>query len=397
MKKLVLPLCVILSLILLTGCQKTSPQTTSENTTNEQTMETLNALTLEEKIGQMLIIESRFPNLTEEFKTTLETVKPGGFILFAENFSTLKQTEQLIEEIKSTSTLPMIFATDQEGGQVQRLKALKETIVSDIPSMSKVTETQNPELAYLLGRTMSSEMQVFGINVDFAPVLDVDDPSIENEIDERTFSTDKNMVSLMALSLASGLEDGGVIPVYKHFPGHGSTAIDSHNDLPIIEKSRQELEESDLVPFQNAINHHAKIIMVGHIAVPSLSNDNTPASLSKTIITDLLKNEMHYQGIVISDALNMKALTKYYTPEEIYTQAINAGIDMLLMPENPENAVEIIKKQVEEKKIDVQRIDDAVTKILNLKFQNLSQKQNDAKTLNSPINREIVSQISKEK
>ena len=171
----------------------------------------------------------------------------------------------------------------------------------------------------------------------------------------------------MSTALAKGLSDNNIIPVYKHFPGHGNTTTDSHYELPIITKTKDELLKSDLIPFVNAIDNNAEIIMVGHLALPNITKDYTPASLSNIIITDILKNELGYQGIIITDALNMQAITKNYQEKETYELAINAGVDILLMPNNPKQAISLIKESINEGTITEENIDNSVYKILKLK------------------------------
>jgi beta-N-acetylhexosaminidase len=194
----------------------------------------------------------------------------------------------------------------------------------------------------------------------------------------------------MAISLAKGLEDNNVIATYKHFPGHGDTDVDSHIDLPVSNKTLQELENEELIPFKSAIENNAKIIMIGHIALPEITGDDTPASLSKVIITDILKNQMGYKGLVITDALNMSALTKNYSYEEIYIKAIDAGVDLLLMPNSSKEAVEYIKNSVSE-----ERIDESVRKILTFKYTYLTGVNNlDITYLGGEEHKQIIDQIT---
>ena len=192
----------------------------------------------------------------------------------------------------------------------------------------------------------------------------------------------------MCVSLGKGLEDNGIIATYKHFPGHGDTTTDSHTSLPIINKSYEELLNNELIPFKKAIENDAKIIMVGHIAFPDLTNDNIPASLSKKIITNLLKNDLGYDGLVITDALNMGALINNYSDEDIYVKAVEAGVDILLMPSDAKKAIEVIKDN-----ISVERIDESVKKILIFKYTYLKDNILDESYLNNKEHQEIISKI----
>jgi beta-N-acetylhexosaminidase len=232
--------------------------------------------------------------------------------------------------------------------------------------MYSLGSTNDAELAQEVGRVMAEEMRAIGINVDFAPDVDVFSNPNNNVIGKRSFSDNPQVVTKMSMALARGLEENGVVATYKHFPGHGDTAVDSHLSLPIINRSRDELERSDLIPFRNAIENGAKIIMVGHIALPKVTGDNTPASLSGTIITDILRREYKYDGLVVTDAMNMGAITNNYQEWDSYRRAINAGADMLVLPSNPELAIESIKRNVK-----IERIDEAAYRVLKFKKENL--------------------------
>ncbi len=352
----------------------------------------MNRLTLEEKIGQMLIVSNPSTSMNESLQSLMD-LKPGGFILFRDNFVNFSQTNSLIDSITSTSDIPMILSIDQEGGRVQRLKSLPDYSVSLIPSMGNVGKTMNFDLAYDLGGVVAKELQVFGINMDFAPVLDVVSDPENRVIGDRSFGSDASVVSNMGIAFGKGLKDQGVIPVYKHFPGHGNTKTDSHYDLPVVTKTKSELLESDLIPFQNVIREGAEVIMVGHLAVPTLTDNQEPASLSYEVITKLLKEEMKYGGLVITDALNMQAITKNYSEEEIYRMAILAGVDLLLMPKNPKMAVSIIQDMVLNGTIPLSRIDESVFKILSFKYNHLSHDKLDSHLIDFEEHQKIIHKV----
>lgn len=336
--------------------------------------EQLNNMTLEEQIGQMLMVSDYSKIADDELINKLEEVQPGGFILFSENFESFTQASKLIDDINNTSDIPMFISIDQEGGRVARIKELTDQSLTDIPPMYDLGLTNDENLAYEVGQVIGEELRAFNINMNFAPVLDIYSNPENTVIGDRSFGTTAQLVSKIALSLSDGLESTGIISVYKHFPGHGDTSEDSHNELPVINKTKDELMELELVPFINAINNGADVIMVGHLAIPAITGNNTPASLSKEIITNLLKEELGFNGVVITDALNMKALTNEYTEEEIYINAINAGVDILLMPDFDYETIEIIMSAIDEGKIAEEEITDSVKKILELKYDKLFQE-----------------------
>ena len=397
MKKLLSSLFMI---VFLTACstnlelEEELPE--EEISAKEQWVEEkLNNLTLEEKIGQMLIVTDNSTTMTDELLNNLYEVKPGGFILFQDNFESYEQTIKLIDDINDTSTIPMFISVDQEGGRVQRIKSLSDSEVTIIPPMHQLGLTEDTELAYEVGRVIGEELRALHINMDFAPVLDIYSNSENTVIGDRSFGSTSELVSKMAISLSEGLTSTGVISVYKHFPGHGDTFEDSHNTLPIITKTKEELLELELIPFIDAIKQNAECIMVGHLAVPSITGNHTPATLSREIVTELLKEELGFQGVVITDGLNMGALTDGYSEEEIYIGAINAGVDILLMPEFDNETIEIIKSAISNNQIKIEEIDDSVKKILELKYDYLFIENTYTKEyLGSLEHKNIISKIN---
>lgn len=356
----------------------------------------LNEMTLEEKIGQMIIMSYRNPTVDSTLENTLKTVKPGGFILFKENITTYENTINFIQTVKKSNDIPLWIGIDQEGGNVQRLKALEDHPVSDIPYMNAIGQTNNIDYARQIGKVMAEELKVFGINMDFAPDIDIWTNPDNTVIGKRSFGSNPTLVSQMGIALGDTLLQHQIVPVYKHFPGHGNTAEDSHYVLPVVTKTLDELLSSDLIPFQDAIAHNVPIIMVGHLAIPNITNDNTPASLSKVMIHDILKEQLGYKGLVVTDALDMGALTQNYTEEEIYTMAINAGVDLLLMPQESKNCVKIVADAVKSGKISESQIDESVRKILKLKYDTIADTYNQyapIDILNSAEHQAIITQI----
>ena len=354
----------------------------------------LKEMTLDEKIGQMLIISVTGTSLNSTTKNNLTKYKPGGVILFANNLADYNTTIQFVDNMKKTSSIPLIVSIDQEGGKVQRLTSITGKLATNIPPMFSLGKMDDTNLSYSVGTVIAEELRVFGFNMDFAPVLDVLSSEDSKVIGTRSFGTDPNLVSKMGISLAKGLESKGVIAVYKHFPGHGATETDSHYDLPVLSKTKAELYDKDFIPFQKAIQNDAKVIMIGHLAVPNITGDKTPASLSKVLITDILKKEMGYKGLVITDALNMGALSKNYTEKQIYEMAINAGVDILLMPKSPESAIKYIKQSIKEGKIKESQINESVRKILMLKYTNLKTDKLSTSYLGSKAHKDIINKVN---
>ena len=387
MKKII----VFVLILLLAGCTniKESVKEVKKDTIKKDKIDImLENMSIEEKIAQMLIIEYDSDYVDDNLKSFLNMTPPGGFILMKENITTFDKTRQFVSDLKENSRIPLIISIDEEGGNVQRLKYLMDLKVSDIPFMYNVGLTNNYDLAYNIGKIIAEEVRTIGVNVDFAPVIDIYSNPNNTVIGKRSFGSDAEIVSNMAVRFTKGLEDNGVIGVYKHFPGHGDTDIDSHEALPIINKSLDDLKSFELIPFKSAVKAGAKMIMVGHIAIPQITHDNTPASLSKEVI-DILKNDLNYNGLIVTDALNMGAISDNYSNEEAYIKAIEAGNDLLLIPSDEINTINIIKE-----KVSLDRINESAYKILKFKYDYLD-KDNflDKSYLGSEEHTKIINQI----
>lgn len=373
MKKVLL-LILGVGLFTLTGCDSdgTNSSKFDEKSVEEKVDYHIENMTIEEKIAQLLIVYYNGSKFDETLRNSLETNQPGGFIMQGVNITTYEDTLNYVKQIKETSKVPMFVSIDQEGGIVQRLYNLQDIKPTYIPAMYEVGQTNDEELAYEVGELMAKELRTIGVNVTYAPVIDVFTNEENTVIGKRAFGRDAQTVIDMAIPLSKGLSDNMVIPVFKHFPGHGDTYLDSHYDLPIVEKTLEELRKLELSPFKSAIENNALMIMTGHIAYPNITGDNTPATLSYKMITEVLREELGYDGVVISDALNMGALTRNYSNSEIYEMAINAGVDILLMPNSSSaETIRLIKESVKKGNITEDRINQSLRRILTLKYEHL--------------------------
>lgn len=351
---------------------------TEEEKLKKKVEDKISQMSLKEKIGQMIII-SYEKEYTNELDNILKVVKPGGFIVFPQNISTYDGTVEYISKVKSTADIPMIISIDQEGGRVQRIKNMPDVNVQTIPAMLELGKTNDTTLSYDTGVVLAKEIAAFGINTDFAPTLDIFSNPNNTVIGNRAFGTDSQTVINMALPFANGMESQGIIPTFKHFPGHGDTTSDSHVELPVVTKTKEELYQNELLTFKAAIESNAQMIMTAHIALPNVTGDYTPATLSKVIVNDILRGELGFRGVVITDAINMKALRDNYTLEEICNYSINAGVDIILMPLDPIEASNTIENLVNNGTISEERIDESVNRILTLKYKN---KLDEEKKLN---------------
>ena len=336
-------------------------------------------MTIEEKICQMFMVTPEtltgYRVVTEAgtvTKKSLEQYPVGGMIYFASNLQNASQTCTMLqntgEYARVNHDIPIFLAVDEEGGSVARIGRNSNFSVVEIPAMRKIGDSGDSLKAYEAGDLIGSYLADLGFNLDFAPDADVLTNPSNTVIGDRAFGTDAQRVSDMMLQLADGLLDNDVIPCVKHFPGHGCTEGDTHQGLAYTEKTLEELKSCELVPFQKAVDRKLPVIMVSHISVPSVTGDYTPASLSYYMVTELLRGEMGYNGVVITDAMGMGAITKHYECGEAAVLAIEAGCDMLLVTSGFKAAYESVLAAVEDGRIPERQIDTSVERILRIKY-----------------------------
>jgi len=322
--------------------------------------------TLKEKIGQMIMVGLKGEELTKEEEQLLRNYSFGGFILFAHN---LKEPKQILSLCRSLWEIekkhPPFIAIDQEGGRVHRLPAP----FTHFPAAAALGRTGNTCLAYRFGLATARELAAVGINLNFAPVLDVHSNPDNPVIGDRSLSSDPGQVAALGWAIIEGLRKGGIIPCGKHFPGHGDTTKDSHLELPIVEKDLTALRAVELPPFVRACRNQIESLMTAHVLYPALDRDY-PATLSEIIIGGLLRDELGYQGVVFSDDLEMEAISKNYLLEEAVSRAVHAGVDVLLFCHDKESAVRafdfLYQKSEKDAKLE-ERIEVSYQKIKRLK------------------------------
>lgn len=353
----------------------------------------LSDLSLEEKVGQMIFAGIKGTDITNETKKIISTHQVGGIILFKDNLKNANQSVSLLNAIKQENTnnkVPLFLGVDEEGGRISRLPELTK-----LPTNEELGKRNDISLSYNIGKLLGKELSAFGFNLDFAPVLDINSNPDNPIIGDRSFGKDAELVSELGLQMMKGIQSEQVISVIKHFPGHGDTAVDSHKELPIIQKSLEELQALELIPFKHAVEQGADVVMVGHILLPKI--DSTyPASISERIITDVLREQLGYEGIIITDDMTMKAILNNLEIGESAVSAVKAGNDIVLVAHNYSNVkktVDAILKAIEDGEITEQRIDESVKRILSIKKKyNLSNKQIDGvniEELNQSINQTL--------
>ena len=340
--------------------------------------EMLGDMTLEEKVCQLFMVTPEaltgVGTVTQAGTATQEAVNAypvGGVIYFSQNLQDPDQTRTMLENTQryamERTGIPIFLSVDEEGGQVARVGSNPAFGVEKIGNMSDVGSRGDTQEAYEIGSTIGTYLSDLGFNMDAAPDTDVLTNPENQVVKYRSFGSDPELVARMAAAELKGLNDQGIIGMYKHFPGHGGTTADSHEGYAYVDDTQEELKSGAFIPFQDGIDNGIQVIMVSHISCPNVTGDNTPATLSEMMITDILRGEMGFDGMVITDALNMGAITAQYSSSEAAVAALNAGADMLLMPEDFQSAYKGVLSAVESGTVSEERIDESVRRILEVK------------------------------
>ncbi|MFS0749394.1 beta-N-acetylhexosaminidase [Oceanobacillus sp. 1P07AA] len=355
-------------------------------------------MSLDEKIGQMIVGGIDGTELNNDTQDMIENYHVGGVILFADNIESKTQTTNLMNDIKKVNDnnpYPLLLGVDEEGGSVTRMP---DEIIS-LPPSGSIGKEQDQELAFEVGTLLGKQMRGLGFNLDFAPVLDVNSNPDNPVIGERSYGDDPHLVSEMGVQTMKGIENEGIISVVKHFPGHGDTSEDSHLELPKVDKSLKELSDLELIPFENAISEGADVVMIAHILLPQIETEY-PSSMSEDIITGLLREDMGFDGVVISDDLTMGAITEDFRIEEAAIQSVKAGSDIVLIAHHPDAVTSVhkeLKAAVKNGDINEERINESVERIIHLKrkykLSNEETPQADFKLINEKV-QEILDKVS---
>lgn len=368
---------------------------------NVRAKEIVSNMTLEEKLGQMIMPDFRMwqeegatsqsdvTKINNEIAEVIDRYDLGGVILFAENVKEVVQTTTLIHDLQEVAindkdgNLPLLITLDQEGGIVTRLGE-----GTNLPGNMALGATRSEKASYDAGHVIGRELNALGVNVNFGPVLDTNNNPENPVIGVRSISSNPDLVGNLGANIAKGIQDQGVAATAKHFPGHGDTSTDSHYGLPVVDKSIEELRKTELKPFKIAVENGIDMIMTAHIQFPQVEKDTVtskkdgsqigiPATLSDDIITGVLRKEMGYDGVVITDAMNMKAIADNFGELESTKMAINAGIDIVLMPtilrsksdvEKLDYIISGVLEAVKSGEIKEEEITDSAERIVKLKI-----------------------------
>lgn len=341
--------------------------------------EIIDTMTLEEKVSQLFMVTPEAltgvgtaTRAGETTKNAIDEYPVGGVIYFSKNLTSPEQTKEMLSSTQQYASehmgFPVFLSVDEEGGEVARIGSNAAFGTERVGNMSDVGARGDTQEAYDAGSTIGAYLKELGFNMDAAPDADVLTNPQNQVVKNRSFGSDPQLVASMAAAQLEGLGDQGITGMYKHFPGHGGTTGDSHAGYAYVDDTLEELKNGALVPFQDGIDNGVDVIMVSHIACPNVTGDDTPATLSKTMITDILRDDMGFDGMVMTDALDMGAITAQYSPGEAAVKSLIAGADMLLMPEDFQSAYQGVLDAVGNGTLTEERIDESVRRILKVKM-----------------------------
>ena len=366
--------------LMVTACSNDDEPSTPKDEVEEQ----LSKMTLREKVGQMFYVRmetldttihwNTYADLQEnpllEVNQTMRNVNEhypvGGLILYAWNIDNESQLSRLISQIRSLNGQPLL-CIDEEGGRVSRIANNPNFNVKKYESMSAIGATGDPNNAYECGNTIGTYLHRYGFDIDFAPVADVNTNPENIVIGARAFSDKPEIAAPMVTNYLQGLKDAGVVGCIKHFPGHGDTKADTHFGYASSQKTWGEMLSCEMVTFKAGIQWGCQLIMTAHISAPKVTGSDIPSTMSSVILQDKLRRELGYQNIIITDAMEMGAITQQYSNGEAAVGCIKAGVDIVLGPQVFTEAFDAVVKAVETGEITEQRIDESVRRILKLK------------------------------
>lgn len=334
----------------------------------------LEHMTLEEKIYQIFLVRpedlGKSPiEFDDAARSALDTSPVGGIVLFSGNLKNREQCIKIIDDYQKSSKIPMLIGVDEEGGNVSRLGSNPAMGITPYPPMQEIGMTMDLNAAYSVGFTLGTELKALGFNLDFAPVADVNTNPNNPVIGSRAFSAEAGIAADMVSSCIYGFRDAQMISCIKHFPGHGDTQTDTHWGNADTHKTLTEMQMTEFLPFQAGIAAGAPVVMVGHISCPGVTGDQIPASLSAGIVTKVLRNDLGFQGVVITDAMNMGAISQAYPCGEAAVLALEAGCDMILIPESLQEAAEAVKSALASGRLTEERLNESILRILKLKLE----------------------------
>ena len=336
---------------------------------------TLASMTEDEKLWQLFFVTPEaITNVNtatvagEATKNALAQYPVGGIVYFAKNLEDRAQAAALLANTQSYAKIPLFLGVDEEGGTVSRIGANEALGGTKVADMRSFGQSADPAQVYAAGQTLAANLTGLGFNLDFAPDCDVVS-GVDSVIGSRSFGSDPELCASLAGVIVKSLRAEGVVSCLKHFPGYGSAVTDDHYGTSVLEKTEAELESCDFLPFAAGIEAGAPFVMVSHLSVPEVVGDETPSDLSSKIVSDLLRNKLGFTGVIITDSHQMASITDHYTSGEAAVKALQAGVDMILMPQDLQAAFDGVKAALAGGTLTQSRIDESVLRILQVKAE----------------------------
>jgi beta-N-acetylhexosaminidase len=384
MKKGILSAIFILCLFGLVGCnidgKEEQPNTTKTEDLDEATLTGMAKditadMSLKDKIGQLFMVEvstldKKSPTkVSEAMKKSLKKYSVGGVVLFSKNIKTREQTKALIDDLQKASYIPLFISADEEGGDIARVSNNANMNMTSYPTAEEIGSSYSKEQIKNMGTTQSKELKALGFNMNLAPVADVRTNQENTEIGNRSFGTKASEVASIISTLVKSMQSQQISATLKHFPGSGGVVGNTHRGMVESKDTIQQLRKTEFLPFKSGIESKVDGIMVSHIVLSNVCDTKEPASVSERVVTEILRKELEYDGMIITDAFNMNAITNKYTSSEAALKAVQAGVDIVLMPEDLKKAYNAVYEAVKQGKIKESRIDQSVRRIIYTKIK----------------------------
>lgn len=352
-----------------------APDDTPVTDAQKTAQATLASMTEDEKLWQLFFVTPEaITNVNtatvagEATKNALAQYPVGGIVYFAKNLEDRAQAAALLANTQSYAKIPLFLGVDEEGGTVSRIGANEALGGTKVADMRSFGQSADPAQVYAAGQTLAANLTGLGFNLDFAPDCDVVS-GVDSVIGSRSFGSDPELCASLAGVIVKSLRAEGVVSCLKHFPGYGSAVTDDHYGTSVLEKTEAELESCDFLPFAAGIEAGAPFVMVSHLSVPEVVGDETPSDLSSKIVSELLRNKLGFTGVIITDSHQMASITDHYTSGEAAVKALQAGVDMILMPQDLQAAFDGVKAALAGGTLTQSRIDESVLRILQVKAE----------------------------
>lgn len=377
-------LIFVLIMVATTGCgkknttKKLKTEDLDEATLQGMAKDITKEMSLKNKIGQLFMVsvyqldEAESKNqtsVTSNMKKTLKKYPAGGIVMFAKNIDNRKQTQTMIKELQNASYVPLFMAVDEECGTVSRIASNPKMKMTAYPSAQEVGETYSDKQIAKMGQTQGKELKELGFNMNLAPVADVLTNQNNTEIGDRSFGSNSKKVASIVSSLVKNMQKQQISATVKHFPGSGETGGDTHRGSTETYQTIEKLRDNDFKPFKAGIKANVDAIMVSHLMLSNVTDEKEPSSLSSRVVSDILRDELEYKGIIMTDAMNMKAITDNYSAGEAAVKAIKAGVDLIVMPDDYKQAYKAIQQAIKSGKIKESRIDESVRRVIYAKIK----------------------------